>query len=269
MTENERRIWTGRVTSARLTSTAVMARRAEPADSLDFFPTPPWATRAFCKYVLPAVWPYPDLFEATALDPACGEGHMAVALGEFFSGVLAADIFPYGFGGVADFLHPDNEATADWIITNPPFVVAAEFIQAALRRARIGVAMLCRTQFAEGQDRYQKLFLPQPPQLEAQYVERVPMHKGRWVVNGKSATAYCWFVWLVRQPHDWLYTRKIWIPPSRRELTDPNDWLNFGGCWDLPKDHKAIKMQDNPGALPPIGAVRELGDIAMQGSLAV
>lgn len=38
---------------ARLTSTAVMARRVEPADSLDFFPTPPWATRAFCEHVMP------------------------------------------------------------------------------------------------------------------------------------------------------------------------------------------------------------------------
>ena len=31
---------------AQNTSTAVMARRAEAPDSLDFFPTPPWATRA-------------------------------------------------------------------------------------------------------------------------------------------------------------------------------------------------------------------------------
>ena len=30
-------------------STAVMQRRIEPHDSLDFFPTPPWATRALVK----------------------------------------------------------------------------------------------------------------------------------------------------------------------------------------------------------------------------
>ena len=33
-------------------STAVMARRVEAPDSLDFFPTPPWATRALVEHVL-------------------------------------------------------------------------------------------------------------------------------------------------------------------------------------------------------------------------
>lgn len=32
-------------------SPAVAAQRSEPADSLDFFPTPPWATRAFVQHV--------------------------------------------------------------------------------------------------------------------------------------------------------------------------------------------------------------------------
>jgi len=33
------------------TSHAVMAQRVEPHDSLDFFPTPPWATRALCEWI--------------------------------------------------------------------------------------------------------------------------------------------------------------------------------------------------------------------------
>lgn len=32
-------------------STAVMQRRVEPLDSLDDFPTPPWATRALCEWL--------------------------------------------------------------------------------------------------------------------------------------------------------------------------------------------------------------------------
>lgn len=243
------------MTIARLTSTAVMARRVEPADSLDFFPTPPYTTRAFCKYVLPAVWPQPDLFRCTALDPCCGQGHMAVALGEYFDAVLSADIFDYGFGAVADFLHPDNEATADWIIFNPPFNLALDFVLAALQRARRGVAMLGRTQFGEGQDRFARLFSVRPPQLEAQYAERQPMHKGRWVVNGKTATAYAWWVWLVNPPHDWNGTRKLWIPPNRDELSEHDDWLNFNGCWDLPDGHKAMVLQREPGKLLSIGDI--------------
>jgi hypothetical protein len=33
--------------------TAVMAQRREPPDALDYFPTPPWATRALFRHVLP------------------------------------------------------------------------------------------------------------------------------------------------------------------------------------------------------------------------
>jgi hypothetical protein len=36
------------------TSHAVMAQRAEAKDSLDNFPTPPWATRALIEHVLDA-----------------------------------------------------------------------------------------------------------------------------------------------------------------------------------------------------------------------
>jgi hypothetical protein len=36
------------------TSHAVMAQRFEPLDSLDDFPTPPWATRALCGYLVQA-----------------------------------------------------------------------------------------------------------------------------------------------------------------------------------------------------------------------
>ena len=32
------------------TSSSVMQQRSEPQDSLDDFPTPPWATRALCEY---------------------------------------------------------------------------------------------------------------------------------------------------------------------------------------------------------------------------
>lgn len=34
------------------TSTAVMARRFQPADDLDFFPTPGWGTRALCEHLI-------------------------------------------------------------------------------------------------------------------------------------------------------------------------------------------------------------------------
>lgn len=219
----------------KLDSTAVMARRAEPADSLDFFPTPPWATRAFCQIVLPQIWPWPDVYAGTAFDPACGEGHMAVALGEYFDQVEASDIHPYGFGAVADFLHDDVRPAADWIITNPPFNQAEEFVTKGLQLARRGVAMLVRTAFVEGAARHRNLFARRPPQAIAQFVERVPMHRGRWEPRGKTATAYCWMVWLRHPPHDWRHTRFIWIPAGqRRHLTRRDDDARFNAAAPAP-----------------------------------
>lgn len=231
--------------NARTNSTAVMARRVEPATSLDFFPTPPWATRALCHHVLPLLKIPPQLMFRTAKDPACGEGHMALALAESFDQVEAADIFRYGFGDVADFLHPDTvEAPVDWIISNPPFNLASDFVLRALDVAEYGVAMLVRTAFLEGEGRFQKLFKRRPPSIIAQFSERVPMHRGRWVMNGKSATAYCWLVWHKHPPHDFMATgpRFVWIPKSRIKLSRPDDWLHFSGVYDLPKTHAAMKI---------------------------
>lgn len=213
---------------------AVVARRVEPAASLDFFPTPPWGTRAFCEHVLPAVWPWPDLHRGEAIEPACGEGHMAVALAEYFDRVTASDIHPYGYGLVEDFLHGYATYRADWVITNPPFNKAEAFVLHGLAVATRGVAMLVRTAFLEGQGRFAKLFSRRPPQLVAQFVERLPMHKGRWEPDGKTATAYCWIVWLKHPPHDWGGTRFFWIPPCRKALTRKDDAVRFNAAAPVP-----------------------------------
>ncbi|UYT57484.1 hypothetical protein OHI65_13410 [Brucella sp. MAB-22] len=236
----------------RLTSTAVKARRFEPATSLDFFPTAPWATRAFCEHVMPVVSPYADRFKATAWDPACGMLHMSRVLEEYFErSVYASDIFDYG-QGVSTFDFLDRSVaplTVDWIITNPPFKSGAQFVERALDLAGVGVAMLVRTQFLETVDRYRSLFQRRPADLIAQFVERVPMHRGRWVVNGKTATSYCWLVWLRHREHARSRAAAhfgqgfIWIPPCRQKLTRPDDVLRFGGCVDIPKKHKAWRPE--------------------------
>jgi hypothetical protein len=57
---------------------SVMGSRQEPADSIDFFPTPPWATRALMKEVLPECLPGSGWSENWKIwEPACGEGHMS------------------------------------------------------------------------------------------------------------------------------------------------------------------------------------------------
>jgi hypothetical protein len=202
------------------TSHAVMAQRIEPKDSPDDFPTPPWATRALLEHILglSAV----DLRSLSCLEPACGAGHMAKVLKEYFGEVRAADAYHYGYGPVRDFLsYPYEAGAVDWVITNPPFRLAEEFVLRGLHVARRGVAILARTVFLESVGRYEGIFLDQPPAKFAQFVERVPMVKGRLDAKATTATGYAWLVWEKRaEGHPQL----MWVPPCRRKLERPGDY---------------------------------------------
>ncbi len=204
---------------------AVMASRKEPHDSLDFFPTQPWATRAFCEHVLPVFEPQMRYGRApTAWEPACGQGHMARPLEEYFGSVYASDVFDYGFGHVVDFLWAGAwPATVpnwpvDWVISNPPFRLADQFIAQALQFAQRGVAMFVRAQFLEGIGRYRKLYSRNRPTV-AYYAERVPLVKGRVDRKARSATAYVWVVFSDAAP-----AQPLWIPPCRKALERAEDY---------------------------------------------
>jgi hypothetical protein len=206
---------------------ALMASRQEPADSLDFFPTPPFATRALIERVLPVLGiRQSDLANMTAWEPACGEGHMAEPLAEYFSRVIATDKHDYGYGEApVDFLCEDTSRDADWCITNPPFEdKAIRFVLRALKLARVGTAMFVRLQWLETIGRYELVFRDHPPTLVSFFVERVNLCKGRWEPDGGTATAYCWLIWIrgeaPRPP--------FWIPPGCREqLTRADDAIRF------------------------------------------
>jgi hypothetical protein len=200
-----------------------MAQRVEAHDSLDHFPTPPWATRAFCEWLVARDEP---LIFMSALEPACAEGHMARPLAEYFKTVDASDVHDYGFGKLGDFLWPSNYGSYDWIVTNPPFRLGQQFIETALKRASRGVAMLVRTAFLESADRHAKLFSVAPPSEILQFVERVPMFKGRLDRHGSTATAYCWLVWR-KNLHGAPATRSTsfcWLAPCRRRLERDSDY---------------------------------------------
>jgi hypothetical protein len=202
---------------------AIMGSRIEPADSLDFFPTPPWATRALIEHVLPRLDVVPA--EYSAWEPACGEGHIAEVLAEYFPKVGASDIHDYGYGAAYDFLCDDGWRRHDWIITNPPFGDKTEaFVLKALREAAYGVAMFVRLQWLETVGRYETIFRKHPPTMIAFFAERVPLCKGRWNPAGDTATAYVWLVWSryhAPQP-------PFWIPPGCRDaLTRADDIERF------------------------------------------
>lgn len=201
------------------TSHAVMAQRIEPQDSLDDFPTPPWATRALIEHVLDGA---ASLRTRSCLEPACGAGHMSKVLAEYFGTVSSADVHPYGFGAVQDFLSAGTPpGSYDWVITNPPFRLAEEFVLHALQVAREGVAILARTVFLESVGRYEGLFRPHPPVRVAQFTERVPMVKGRLDKKASTATGYAWLVW--EKPLT-TSAQLVWIPPCRKALEREGDY---------------------------------------------
>ena len=201
------------------TSHAVMAQRTEPKDSPDDFPTPPWATRGLLEYVIDDA---SALAKLTCLEPACGAGHMAKVLKEYFKTVQSSDAFSYGYGQVRDFVEePYDVDTFDWVITNPPFRLAEDFVRLSLPIARKGVAILARTVFLESVGRYQGIFRQFPPAKFAQFVERVPMVKGRLDIKASTATGYAWLVW-EKQTSD--LPRLMWVPPCRKSLERHSDY---------------------------------------------
>lgn len=201
------------------TSHAVMSQRTEPATSPDDFPTPPWATRALVEHIIGA-----DVTrQASCLEPACGRGYMSAPLDEYFEKVDAADIIDYGQRNVRDFLEmPVLSHTHDWVITNPPFRLAEEFVERALLVARRGVAILARTVFLESVGRYRGIFANTPPTTFAQFTERVPMVKGRVDIKATTATGYAWFIW--DKHSNAPYPKLAWIPPCRKLLERPGDY---------------------------------------------
>lgn len=211
---------------------AVMSGRVEPRDSLDFFPTPAWGTRALCEYILPQF----DLEFRLGMvwEPACGEGHMVEVLAEYFHDAIGSDVHDYGRGypvgsfvGVGADVMKLNSAP-QWIITNPPFNLAEEFVRRALVTATVGVAMLARTTFIESDTRF-PLFSGIAFAANCPFASRLPMVQGQWDPKASSATSYAWFIWLkLGRASAWPHTMII-PPQAKARCSRPEDIARFAG----------------------------------------
>jgi hypothetical protein len=162
------------------------------------------------------------LARQNCLEPACGAGHMARPLKEYFGEVRAADAYEYGYGDVRDFLtYPYETNAVDWVITNPPFRLGEQFVLRALSVAKVGVAILARTVFLEGAGRFERIFRDAPPTKFAQFTERVPMLRGRLDRKASTATGYAWLIW---EKHSQATPRLMWVPPCRKALERDSDY---------------------------------------------
>jgi hypothetical protein len=116
----------------------------------DFYSTPEETTRVLLDYLKPILNPNLDVI----MEPACGEGMMAEVIRRREFKVDATDLYEYEYGHgkwERDFLEMDG-VSASWIITNPPFNLAEEFITHAniLQEKNdhgIGFAMLLKSNY--------------------------------------------------------------------------------------------------------------------------
>lgn len=151
----------------------------------DAYFTPDWATQQLLHA-------FPEIRGGVLLDPTCGDGRMARALSSRFSRVVLNDIEPKP--GVTQY-HMDarnhvlyEEARADYVISNPPFLLSGPLAWMALQGARVGVALLMRCTFLEPCEGREWLTRRPPDAVLA--LPRISFTGG-----GTDSAPCWWFVW--------------------------------------------------------------------------
>ena len=213
-------------------SPAVCNQRNLPKNDLDFFPTPPWVTRALFEYV-----PIMKKINQGGFiwEVACGQGHMEKAISEYYHAVLGSDIKKYGDNLTFDFLDidilplhanyfPKSVLGLAAIITNPPFNLAEEFINIAINIYKPPiVAMFLRSSFLEGKGRFERLYSKNPPRYVAQFSGRVNIFYNQLDQKGSGDKAFSWLVWDNSDKSG--KTDLLWIPAdARKKLEKEQDY---------------------------------------------
>lgn len=157
----------------------------------DFYATPPEAVYALLS--IEHKW----LPNGTIWEPACGDGAISEVLKGAGRNVISSDIVDRGYpeATVMSIFDADARHNFPAIVTNPPFKLAREFVDAALDRAPY-VAMLLRLAFLEGAAR--KPWFTSTPLARVHVASRrLPMmHRHGWTgPKAGSAVCHAWFVW--------------------------------------------------------------------------
>ena len=109
---------------------------------------------------------------------------------------FVSDTWHCFYGDEYDFLKDGYPIDcADVIIMNPPYSILEPFLIRALEIATDKLIVLCRMQVLEGEGRYEKIFINNPPTAVYQYVDRIQCWKNGEKPEGSSAQGYCWVVW--------------------------------------------------------------------------
>jgi hypothetical protein len=173
-------------------------------NSTDYYPTPENVTFALIDYL--------NIKPSTIWEPACGEGHMAEAIIKRGHRVVSSDLNWQGYGiANMDFLSADLPE-CDWIITNPPFKFAEQFIERCIDHGK-PFALLLKSQYWHSSKR-RSLFERHKPIAVLPLTWRPDFHFG---AKGGSPTMECaWTVW-GEQP-----SQTTWYTPLPRPEKQQN-----------------------------------------------
>jgi hypothetical protein len=158
----------------------------------DFYPTPEFATQELLRNV--------PIIDGAILECCIGDGAIARVLDEGSREVYGSDIDPQtncSFCGDAtrrDFwqgvLDVMPEERIDWVVTNPPFNVAAEIVPLAYEFASTGIAMLLRLSFLEPVEDRGAWLNEHPP------TSMIVLPRISFTGDGKTDSVTCaWMIW--------------------------------------------------------------------------
>jgi predicted RNA methylase len=180
------------------TNLAGMSTTRDRVDN-DFYATPFTAVEAILNEI--------KLLDSTILEPAAGQGHISKVLKEYYpyNEIVSTDLiqreekFGVPIQGGIDFLTYDFGRKFDVVITNPPFNLAQEFIEKALKVSNDKVIMFAKIQLLEGSKR-REMFDNTPLKYVYVFTKRVnPLRNGEeFDEKGKpwaSTMCFAWFVW--------------------------------------------------------------------------
>ena len=212
-----------------------VARHSNFDDTKDFIPTPPFATRALYRYVLP------ELAEAaqdlSIWDPAAGEGHMTQVFREYGHPIVrATDKYDYGdHMGRMDFTNETDLQKAllytqgiGVLCTNPPYKELMTFIKHGMECSNKYLCLLVRIQALTGQARFKRFYDQRPPTRIGIFADRVPFKVGQVVRKCSKMFDHMWMVWDMDEV--WGTTTRptelTWIPPTaQQELEKESDYV--------------------------------------------
>lgn len=179
------------------TNLAGMSTTRQRVDN-DFYATPSNAVTAILNEIK---------LNGSILEPAAGQGHISKLLREYYpySEIVSTDLvqreekFGIPIQGNVDFLKHEFGRKFDNIITNPPFNLAQQFIEKALKLANDKVIMFSKIQLLEGSKR-RTMFDNTPLKYVYVFTKRVnPLRNGEELdEKGKpwaSTMCFAWFVW--------------------------------------------------------------------------